>query len=251
MSEIPNSNADAPAGANAPAPDAPGGVDLGAAAPATPPTVTGAPVAGEAPEPGVDSPAPSVPPLNAPAAANPDTTTLAEAQSPDTADGAASGTAATSETATAGAPVKPAQEVTHLPETNVGSALEGSSVPTSADQPTAVEQAAEQIGSEPAPRAVSPEVAARLLAASNPEDLQRIVAPGAQRTTLKCPFKTAGVQYIDYKDTETLKRFINEQGKMLPRRMTGVSAKYQRQLTRAIKRARHVALLPFVADNVK
>ena len=143
------------------------------------------------------------------------------------------------------------QQVTQLPGTNVGAALEDSSVPTSADQPTAVEQAAQQIGSEPAPRAVSPEVAARLLAASNPDDLQRIVAPGAQRQTLKCPFRAAGVQYIDYKDTETLKRFVNEQGKMLPRRMTGVSAKYQRQLTTAIKRARHVALLPFVADNVK
>ena len=151
----------------------------------------------------------------------------------------------------AGAPPSGGQQVTQIPETQVGSALEDSSVPTSADQPTAVEQAAQQIGSEPAPRAVSPEVAARLLAASNPDDLQRIVAPGAQRATLKCPFRAAGVQYIDYKDVETLKRFVNEQGKMLPRRMTGVSAKYQRQLTTAIKRARHVALLPFVADNVK
>ncbi|MAQ93870.1 MAG: 30S ribosomal protein S18 [Rhodothermaceae bacterium] len=68
---------------------------------------------------------------------------------------------------------------------------------------------------------------------------------------MKCPFKTAGVEYIDYKDVETLKRFVNEQGKMLPRRMTGVSAKFQRQLTTAIKRARQVALLPFAADNVK
>lgn len=149
------------------------------------------------------------------------------------------------------APAAGGQQVTQLPETQVGSALEDSAVPTSADQPTAVEQAAQQMGSEPAPRAVSPEVAARLLAASNPDDLQRIVAPGAQRATLKCPFRAAGVQYIDYKDTETLKRFVNEQGKMLPRRMTGVSAKFQRQLTTAIKRARHVALLPFVADNVK
>ncbi|WP_420457631.1 30S ribosomal protein S18 [Rubrivirga sp.] len=89
------------------------------------------------------------------------------------------------------------------------------------------------------------------MAASNPEDLQRIAAPGAASTTMKCPFKTAGVEYIDYKDVETLKRFVNEQGKMLPRRMTGVSAKFQRQLTTAIKRARQVALLPFAADNVK
>lgn len=142
-------------------------------------------------------------------------------------------------------------EVTKIEETNVGAALESVAVPTSADAPTAVEQAAEQIGSEPAPRAVSPEVAKRLIAASNPEDLQRIAAPGAAGTTMKCPFKTAGVEYIDYKDVETLKRFVNEQGKMLPRRMTGVSAKFQRQLTTAIKRARQVALLPFAADNVK
>ena len=246
MSETPNTPTP---GAGAPDADAPGGVDLGAAAPGTVP-VSGAPTAEEAPEPSVDSPDPAVPPLDPTPAPTGDTTTLAEAQDPDTADGAATGTAATSETATLPSAM-PAQEVTQIPSTNVGSALEESSVPTSVDQPTAVEQAAEQIGSEPAPRAVSPEVAARLLAASNPEDLQRIVAPGAQRATLKCPFKTAGVEYIDYKDTETLKRFVNEQGKMLPRRMTGVSAKFQRQLTTAIKRARHVALLPFVADNVK
>ncbi len=142
-------------------------------------------------------------------------------------------------------------EVTKIEETQVGAALESASVPTTSDAPTAVEQAAEQMGSEPAPRAVSPEVAKRLIAASNPEDLQRIAAPGAQSATMKCPFREAGVAYIDYKDVETLKRFVNEQGKMLPRRMTGVSAKFQRQLTSAIKRARQVALLPFAADNVK
>lgn len=142
-------------------------------------------------------------------------------------------------------------EVTKIEETNVGAALESVQTPTTNDAPTAVEQAAQQMGSEPAPRAVSPEVARRLTAASNPEDLQRIAAPGAQRTQLECPFRAAGVEYIDYKDVETLKRFVNEQGKMLPRRMTGVSAKYQRQLTSAIKRARQVALLPFAADNVK
>ncbi|PAP78811.1 30S ribosomal protein S18 [Rubrivirga marina] len=78
-----------------------------------------------------------------------------------------------------------------------------------------------------------------------------MAAPGAASTQMKCPFREAGIEYIDYKDVETLKRFVNEQGKMLPRRMTGVSAKYQRQLTTAIKRARQVALLPFAADNVK
>lgn len=59
------------------------------------------------------------------------------------------------------------------------------------------------------------------------------------------------IEYIDYKDTELLLRFINEQGKILPRRITNITAKQQRQLTRAIKRARHLALLPFVSDTVR
>ena len=60
-----------------------------------------------------------------------------------------------------------------------------------------------------------------------------------------------GIDYIDYKDVDLLKRFLNEQGKLLPRRVTGVSANIQRQVTRAVKRARHLALLAFVADTVK
>lgn len=59
------------------------------------------------------------------------------------------------------------------------------------------------------------------------------------------------IEYIDYKDTDFLLRFINEQGKILPRRITGLTAKQQRQLTRAIKRARHLAMIPFVSDNVR
>lgn len=62
---------------------------------------------------------------------------------------------------------------------------------------------------------------------------------------------TSDIKYVDYKDIELLKRYINEQGKLLPRRITGVSAKFQRQLTIAVKRARHLALLPFIADNVR
>lgn len=58
-------------------------------------------------------------------------------------------------------------------------------------------------------------------------------------------------EYVDYKDTEFLERFVNEQGKILPRRVTGASAKMQRQVTRAVKRARHLALLPFVDDAVR
>ena len=57
--------------------------------------------------------------------------------------------------------------------------------------------------------------------------------------------------YVDYKDVDLLKRFLNEQGKLRPRRVTGRSAKFQRQLTRAVKRARHMALIPFVADAIR
>lgn len=64
----------------------------------------------------------------------------------------------------------------------------------------------------------------------------------------KCPFVQAGFKEIDYKDIETLSKFITERGKILPRRITGVSAFFQRRLALAIKRARHMALLPFVAD---
>ncbi len=59
------------------------------------------------------------------------------------------------------------------------------------------------------------------------------------------------LKYIDFKDIEFLQRYINEQGKMLPRRVTNISAKKQRQLTKAVKRARHLAMLPFVADSVR
>jgi small subunit ribosomal protein S18 len=59
------------------------------------------------------------------------------------------------------------------------------------------------------------------------------------------------LEYVDYKDTEFLQQFINNQGKILPRRVTDVPARVQRQVTRAVKRARHLALLPFVEDNVR
>lgn len=57
------------------------------------------------------------------------------------------------------------------------------------------------------------------------------------------------IEYIDYKDVDLLKRFISERGKILPRRVTGTSAKNQRRLTVAIKRARIMGLLPFVAEG--
>ena len=66
-----------------------------------------------------------------------------------------------------------------------------------------------------------------------------------------CRFKKSGIKYIDYKDPEFLKKFLNEQGKILPRRITGTSLKYQRRVAQAVKRARHLALLPFVTDLMK
>ena len=61
--------------------------------------------------------------------------------------------------------------------------------------------------------------------------------------------KKSGIKYIDYKDPSFLKQFINDQGKILPRRITGTSAKYQKKVTQAIKRARHLALLPYTTDT--
>ena len=66
-----------------------------------------------------------------------------------------------------------------------------------------------------------------------------------------CRFKKYGIRYVDYKDVEFLKKFVNEQGKMLPRRITGNSLKYQRKVSDAIKKARQMALMPFVTDLLK
>ncbi|WP_169568748.1 30S ribosomal protein S18 [Sneathiella limimaris] len=61
-----------------------------------------------------------------------------------------------------------------------------------------------------------------------------------------CPFSGEGAPKIDYKDVKLLQRFVSERGKIMPSRITAVSAKKQRELARAIKRARNLALLPFV-----
>ncbi len=63
-----------------------------------------------------------------------------------------------------------------------------------------------------------------------------------------CMFCVDKVEHIDYKDTAKLRRYISERGKIVPRRISGNCAKHQRQLTIAIKRARQIALLPFVAE---
>jgi len=66
-----------------------------------------------------------------------------------------------------------------------------------------------------------------------------------------CRFKKSGIKYIDYKDPVFLRKFLNEQGKILPRRLTGTSLKFQRKVATSIKRARHLALLPYVTDMMK
>lgn len=66
-----------------------------------------------------------------------------------------------------------------------------------------------------------------------------------------CRFKKLGIKYIDYKDAEFLKKFLNDQGKMLPRRITGNSLKFQRKIAVAVKKARQMALLPYVTDLMK
>ena len=66
-----------------------------------------------------------------------------------------------------------------------------------------------------------------------------------------CRFRKFGIKYIDYKDPDFLIQFINEQGKLLPRRITGNSLKFQRRVATAVKRARHLGMLPFIGDLLK
>lgn len=69
--------------------------------------------------------------------------------------------------------------------------------------------------------------------------------PKKKRT---CQFCTKGAQPVNYKDEKTLRKYISERGKILPRRMTGACAKHQREIVNAINRARHVAILPYVIE---
>jgi small subunit ribosomal protein S18 len=76
--------------------------------------------------------------------------------------------------------------------------------------------------------------------------------PTQEETRKKfCRFKKARIKHIDYKDADFLLKFVNEQGKLLPRRITGTSLKFQRKISVAVKRARHLALMPYVADGLK
>ncbi|MDR2835818.1 MAG: 30S ribosomal protein S18 [Bacteroidales bacterium] len=78
----------------------------------------------------------------------------------------------------------------------------------------------------------------------------RFLSPIAVEVKKKryCRFLKNKIKYVDYKDPNFLKKFLNEQGKILPRRLTGTSLKYHRKVAQAVKRARHLALLPYVTD---
>ncbi|MCQ2229846.1 MAG: 30S ribosomal protein S18 [Bacteroidales bacterium] len=88
--------------------------------------------------------------------------------------------------------------------------------------------------------------------AQTPSEIRYLTPPTVEIKKKKyCRFKKSGIKYVDYKNPEFLKKFLNEQGKILPRRITGTSLKYQRKVAKAVKRARHLALLPYVTDLLK
>lgn len=88
--------------------------------------------------------------------------------------------------------------------------------------------------------------------ANNQSEIRYLNPPTVEvRKKKYCRFKKAGIKYVDYKDGEFLKKFLNEQGKILPRRLTGTSQKFQKQVATAVKRARHLAILPYVTDLMK
>ena len=88
--------------------------------------------------------------------------------------------------------------------------------------------------------------------AQNQSEIRYLNPPTVEVKKKKyCRFKKAGIKYVDYKDAEFLKKFLNEQGKILPRRLTGTSQKFQKKVATAVKRARHLAVLPFVTDMFK
>ena len=80
------------------------------------------------------------------------------------------------------------------------------------------------------------------------ETVVRAPRPAVRRRKKVCIFCADKVDFIDYKDSAKLRKFISERGKILPRRISGTCAKHQRELNTAIKRARQVALLPYVTD---
>ena len=97
-----------------------------------------------------------------------------------------------------------------------------------------------------APAAAAP--AANTERTENTAPQQRPMRPNRTRRKKVCTFCADGIDEIDYKDVNRLRKCVSERAKILPRRISGTCAKHQRQLTVAIKRARHVALLPYISD---
>ena len=83
------------------------------------------------------------------------------------------------------------------------------------------------------------------------KDMQMQQQKNQPRKKKADPLKTRGIKYVDFKDTKILSRFVNEQGKILPSRITGLSSKMQRELTTAIKRARHLGLMAYVSEEYR
>ena len=84
------------------------------------------------------------------------------------------------------------------------------------------------------------------------DDIKYLSNPSLGKNKRKyCRFKKFGIRHIDYKDPDFLLQFLNPQGKLLPRRITGNSLKYQKKVAVAVKRARHLGLIPYVADLLK
>ena len=87
---------------------------------------------------------------------------------------------------------------------------------------------------------------------ATPNEVRYLNPPAVETQKKKyCRFKKYGIKHIDYKDANFLLKFVNEQGKLLPRRLTGTSLKFQRKVSQSIKRARHLALMPYVGDMLK
>lgn len=87
---------------------------------------------------------------------------------------------------------------------------------------------------------------------ANRDDIKFLSNPNIGKQRKKyCRFRKFGIKHIDYKDPDFLAQFVNEQGKILPRRITGNSLKYQKKVAVAIKRCRHLAMLPYVTDLFK
>jgi small subunit ribosomal protein S18 len=84
------------------------------------------------------------------------------------------------------------------------------------------------------------------------DDIKFLSNPNIGKDNKKyCRFRKFGIRHIDYKDADFLLQFVNEQGKLLPRRITGNSLKYQKKVAIAVKRARHLAFMPYVTDLLK